>query len=94
MKLHPLITEKSMIDVEHGIYTFLVPMDSTKLEIKRAVALAFGVHIVSIRTVVVRGRKTRTLMGKLRVVKSRKKAYVQLAAKEKIDIFEESKKKN
>jgi large subunit ribosomal protein L23 len=48
----PLITEKSMANVALGQYTFEVVKDATKIEIAKAVELAFpGRKVKKVRTV-------------------------------------------
>ncbi len=48
----PLITEKSMTAISMGKYTFEVVKDATKIEIAKAVELAFpGRKVKSVKTV-------------------------------------------
>src|SRR5574344_2708051 len=48
----PLITEKSMVNTQFGQYTFEVLKDATKVEIAKAVELAFpGRKVKKVRTV-------------------------------------------
>ncbi len=98
--IKPIITEKSMQDTGLGKYSFEVHRFATKTEVKKAIKDAFGVHVVSVATVVVKGRRQK--VGKRRIeVKSAatKKATVFLKKGDKISIFEsgtdekESKKK-
>ena len=84
----PIITEKALNQSVLGKYLFKVDKRATKTEIKRAVNRAFGVEAVSVRTVNVRGKMRRS--GKRRQptrLSNWKKAVVQLAPGQKIDIF-------
>lgn len=84
----PVITEKSTEASEHNRYTFKVAVSATKQEIKRAVELAFGVKILSISTIKVKGKVKR-----FRGVEGRrphyKKAVVKLAEGQSIDMTTE-----
>jgi len=70
----PIITEKSTEATGLGKYAFQVDRRANKKEIARAVEKFFGVHAQKVWTVMMPGK--------------RKKAIVQLAEGEKIDIFE------
>jgi large subunit ribosomal protein L23 len=93
MLLKPVLTEKSLSEAKKGNYTFWVGRGLTKNQIKRLVAEVFGVTVVNVRTINLRGEKKKTLRGRIRIIKPRKKAIVTLKEKEKIDLFEEKKKK-
>ena len=84
----PIITEKSTQMTSLGRYTFQVDKRAKKKEIKRAVEKFFGVKVKKVRTIIMRGKKRR--VGRLRKETQAadwKKAIVQLAAGEKIDLF-------
>lgn len=83
----PLITEKNTILAENGVYVFKVSLDSSKPEIKEAVEKGFSVKVKNIRTAVCRNDQKYSRFG-LTNVKKWKKAYVQLAAGQKISLFE------
>lgn len=83
----PLITEKSTILSESGVYTFEVTPDSTKTEIKSAIEKAFEVNVMSVRTLIGRNRGKRTKAG-YSMPKYQKKAFVRLKPGESIKIFE------
>lgn len=82
-----LITEKNTYHNAAGIYVFEVDMDSDKMEIRSAVEKNFKVKVLSVKTSVCRGRAKQTKFGMGRVPRW-KKAYVKLAAGEKIALFE------
>lgn len=84
----PLITEKSTLQREEGIYAFEVARGANKVEIKRAIETQFKVRVAEVRTANMHGKTRR--QG--RFVGRRpdwKKAYVRLADGEKpIEFFE------
>lgn len=87
--IKPIITEQSLDEVSHGIYTFLVTKEANKFEIKKAIEDMFKVHVNKVATSTVKGKKR--LAGKRRLVVYKpdaKKARVRLGDKEKIDLFE------
>jgi len=92
MKIRPVITEKSLADSKEGKYSFWVDPGINKTGIRKLISELFGVHVKVVRTVRSVKRTTKNYMGKKKVIPARKKAIVTLAAKEKIDIFEEKKK--
>ncbi len=83
----PIITEKSTIMQENGRYSFEVATSATKLQIKRAVEEAFGVKVIKVNTMNVRGKRKR-YGPRTSVLPSRKKALVTLAPGQTITIFE------
>lgn len=86
--LKPIITEKSMAGAEAKKYTFKVAKDATKVDIARAIEEIYGVEVVKVNTVNVRGKKRR--YGRFEgTTPSSKKATVTLSAKSKsIEFFE------
>lgn len=83
----PLITEKNTIHSAMGVYVFEVDNAATKSEIKSVVEKNFGVKVHSVNTSVCRGRAKANKFGYGRVP-AWKKAFVRLAAGEKIALFE------
>ena len=57
--IKPIITEKSNMDMQEGKYTFKVAKKATKIEIKRAVEKLFGVKVLSVNTMTVKGKEKR-----------------------------------
>ncbi|WP_298369828.1 50S ribosomal protein L23 [uncultured Lutibacter sp.] len=87
----PIITEKATNDSElYNRYAFVVNKNANKLEIRNAVAKAYGVEIESVRTMnypVQRNTKY-TKSGIVQAMKGAyKKAIVQLAEGESIDFY-------
>lgn len=83
----PLVTEKNTIHNAAGVYVFEVSKDSSKTEIKKAVEQNFNVKVLSVRTVNGRGRAKMSKFG-MGKTPYYKKAFVRLAAGEKIALFE------
>jgi large subunit ribosomal protein L23 len=84
----PVITEKSMAEMENKKYTFIVDVHANKCQVKKAVEEVFGVKVDEV--------KTANIMGKMKRVgvhigkrPDYKKAVVKLAADSKaIEFFE------
>jgi large subunit ribosomal protein L23 len=91
--LKPVFTEKSTKMAKIGKYSFWVEVDSDKMSLKSEIAKLFGVHVTSIRTVRKGGEKGKNARGKKFNKLASKKAIITLKDGEKIDVFEESKKK-
>jgi ribosomal protein L23 len=91
--IKPVFTEKSTKMAKEGKYTFWVEANADKMGLKSEIAKLFGVHVTSIKTIKKAGEKGRTARGKKFNKLSSKKAIVTLKGDEKIDVFEESKKK-
>jgi large subunit ribosomal protein L23 len=83
----PVISEKSYALMADGKYTFRVHERAQKTQIAHAVEEIFGVTVAAVRTSKVRSKPKRRGLhsGKTR---SWKKAVVQLAPGERIELFE------
>ena len=84
----PIVTEKSMEDMENKKYTFEVDKNATKIEIKAAVEEIFNVKVKKINTMNMQGKPKRqgAHMGRR---PSWKKAIVKLTDdSEPIEFFE------
>ncbi|MFQ5679413.1 MAG: 50S ribosomal protein L23 [Gemmatimonadota bacterium] len=99
--LQPVVTEKTNALQYEGTdatgrepaeartkYTFRVAPDATKVEIREAVKRLFEVEVKSVRTMNVPGKKKR--VGRHRIGRRPhwKKAVVEVAAGQRIDLFE------
>lgn len=87
--IKPLVTEKTMQSSGPAKYTFMVDGASTKTEIKKAIKDAFQVHVVSISTTKIKGKRKK--IGKRRVEaieQATKKAIIRLKKGEKITFLE------
>lgn len=91
-KIIPVLTEKSLSEAQSGKYSFWVDRGLSKDKIKVIIYELFGVNVVRVRTVNVSGQIKKNYRGRKRIIQPRKKAIVTLREKEKIDLFEESKK--
>ena len=85
--IRPVVSEKSYALIAEGKYTFRVNDRAHKIQIAAAVEEIFDVGVAQVRTAKVRAKpKRRNLnQGKTR---SWKKAVVQLAPGERIELFE------
>lgn len=83
--LSPLVTEKATGLSEQGQYVFRVALDASKPEIKQAVEGLFGVSVVAVNTLVMKG-KTKRFKGRPGQRSDWKKAVVRLADGQSIDL--------
>lgn len=93
--LVPKISEKSFMLSESNIYVFTVPMEATKITIKRAVEEQFDVTVIVVKVAVSKG-KMKTSVRKRKAPKDGwrkdiKRAYVTIKEGDNIPVFEESK---
>ena len=54
--IKPIITEKSNLEVQEGKYTFKVAKYATKIQIADSVEALFGVKVLSVNTMIVKGK--------------------------------------
>lgn len=85
--IRPVVSEKSYALMSDGKYTFRVDDRAHKTQIAQAVEEIFDVHVRAVRTASVKSKPKRRGLhsGKSR---SWKKAIVQLAPGERIELFE------
>jgi len=83
-----IVTDKASSDAayEANTYVFEVGLKSNKSEIKAAIEAYFGVTVLNVSTLIVRGKEKRrgVIVGKCF---NWKKAYVRLVAGDSIDIY-------
>ena len=85
--IRPIITEKTSQMMQENKYTFQVPLDANKVEIRQAVEAVFGVKVLNVNTIRVMGKTKR--VGKYVGKRSDyKKAIVNLAEGNTIPLFE------
>jgi len=90
----PVVTEKSTDQMERSTYTFIVANDANKIEIGHAVEKLWDVNVKDVRTMRYAGKAKRAFMGRTspNAGKGRrpsfKKAVVQLAEGEHIELYE------
>lgn len=85
--IRPIISEKSYAQIDHNRYSFEVHPDAHKTMIAQAVQELFGVTVVGVSTANVRPKPKRRGFTSGRT-SAWKKAVVQLAPGDKIEIFE------
>jgi large subunit ribosomal protein L23 len=83
--LSPLVTEKATRMSETGQYAFRVAIDASKPEIKQAIEGLFGVNVLAVNTLVVKG-KSRRFKGRPGQRSDWKKAMVRLVEGQSIDL--------
>ena len=81
----PLVTEKSTMASEHNQVAFVVPLDATKPEIRKAVEELFSVKVKAVNTLRQDGKQKR-FRGRLGRRSDYKKAYVTLEEGHSIDV--------
>lgn len=81
----PVVTEKSAMNAQTGIYTFKVDKRATKTQIKKTIENEFGVHVEKINTLLTKPKDRRVgkYTGKTKVYK---KAIVTLRNGETIEM--------
>ena len=85
--IRPVVSEKSYVLATADKYTFRVHADAHKTQIKQAVEQLFGVTVLEVRTSTVPSKPKRRgyTSGRTRAWK---KAIVELAPGERIELFE------
>jgi large subunit ribosomal protein L23 len=85
--IRPVISEKSYALIAEGKYTFRVNDRAHKTQISHAVEEIFSVKVAGVRTAKVRSKPKRRGLHQGRT-RAWKKAIVQLAPGERIELFE------
>lgn len=57
--IKPIITEESNVGIQEGKYTFKVNKKATKVDIANAVEKLFGVKVLKVNTITVKGKEKR-----------------------------------
>jgi large subunit ribosomal protein L23 len=85
--IRPVVSEKSYVLAAAEKYTFRVHPDAHKTQIRQAVEQLFDVNVVEVRTLSVKSKPKRRghTAGRTRAWK---KAIVQVAPGERIELFE------
>ena len=87
--LRPVISEKSYALMDEHTYVFVVDPRASKVEIRAAVEDAFGVRVLSVNTLVRKGKRKRqrrvATFGKR---PDTKRAIVRLVGDDRIELFE------
>lgn len=85
--IRPVISEKSYALIGEGKYTFRVHERANKTQVAQAVEDAFGVQVAAVRTAKVRAKPKRRGLHQGHS-RAWKKAVVQLAPGQRIELFE------
>ena len=85
--IRPMVSEKSYAGLEANKYTFLVHNDASKTEIKEAIQKIWNVQVLSVNTLMRKGKvkRQRYVTGRR---SDQKRAIVTLAPGDSIEIFE------
>jgi large subunit ribosomal protein L23 len=83
--LAPVVTEKATLNNERGQVTFKVAVDATKPQIRAAVEGLFGVKVLAVNTILVKGKR-KQFRGRPGQRSDWKKAMVRLAEGQSIDL--------
>lgn len=84
----PVITEKSRDMAEKGQFVFAVEPKATKTDIRRAVEKLFDVNVRRVNTMIIAGKRRRTIYGMAKR-SNWKKAIVTLRPGQSISYFED-----
>ena len=85
--IKPIVTEKTTMMMSDGKYTFQLPLNANKVEIRKAVEQIFKVKVAKVTTLRIMGKMKR--MGKyIGKRPDYKKAIVTLKEGESIEFFE------
>jgi large subunit ribosomal protein L23 len=85
--IEPVVSEKSYALMADGKYTFRIDARAHKTQVARAVEEIFGVEVVEVRTLQVRPKPKRRGLHR-GTTRGWKKAIVQLAPGDRIELFE------
>lgn len=82
---HPVVTEKANMGSESNQYSFVVDLNATKPQIKAAVEKIFNVKVLSVNTLVRKGKR-KIFKGRRGVQSDMKKAMVRIEAGQRIEL--------
>jgi len=87
--IRPIVSEKSYALLDEGVYTFLVPSDVNKTEIRQAVESIFSVRVSKVNTLNRKGKRKRNRRSfTFGTRPDTKRAVVTLAGSDRIELFE------
>ena len=87
--IRPIVSEKSYALLDEGVYTFLVPSDVNKTEIRQAVESIFNVRVSKVNTLNRKGKRKRNRRSfTFGTRPDTKRAVVSLAGTDRIELFE------
>ena len=85
--IRPIVSEKSYALLAANKYTFRVHQDAHKTQIRQAIEQIWNVRVLEVRTMSVKSKPKRRGLHRGRT-RSWKKAIVQLAPGDRIELFE------
>ncbi|MEX1052118.1 MAG: 50S ribosomal protein L23 [Patescibacteria group bacterium] len=91
--ISPLLTEKSVLNLDKGLYVFSVSATATKTSLADSLKKLYDVDVVNVRIVNLPAKKVK-FKRQPGLRSARRKAYIQLAAKQQIPGFELPKDKD
>jgi large subunit ribosomal protein L23 len=87
--IRPVVSEKSYALLDTNVYTFVVHPDASKPEIHDAIESIFGVKVLKVNTLNRNGKRKRNRRtGTFGTQTGQKRAFVTLAAGDRIELFE------
>lgn len=86
--IRPVITERSMTDMEENKYTFVVDKRANKIDIKKAIESIFDVKVQNVNTMNIRGKVKRQGMTSGRRPNWKKAIVTLTDDSEPIEFFE------
>jgi large subunit ribosomal protein L23 len=87
--IKPVVSEKSYSLLDNNVYTFVVHKDASKPEIHDAIEAIFGVKVLNVNTLNRNGKRKRNRKtGAFGQKPGSKRAFVTLAAGDRIELFE------
>ncbi|MGB9637458.1 MAG: uL23 family ribosomal protein [Microgenomates group bacterium] len=88
LDLKPLITETTMRLAKNNWYTFVAPPAGNKNQLREIIEKGFGVNVLAIKTMLVKGKTKRSLKGKVHRLSDWKKVMVKIKEGQKIELFD------
>ena len=88
---HPVVTERSTQLKALQQYVFAVDTRASKGQVREAMKLAFGVDVLAVRTMIVRGKTKRRGNARAGQLPDWKKAIVTIKPGQEIKLGEEAK---
>ena len=82
----PVVTEKATLLQEKQIYTFWVNAKATKIDVKNAIKAIYGAEPLEVRIINIAEKMKALKKGSYNKRPERRKAYVTLGAKFKLDL--------